>query len=48
MAILSFAKNNFPNFLNLPNSATPSASGIFHTKNQPKITTLTIKTKIAN
>ena len=58
MAVLSFAKNKFPKFLSLSNTATPSAPGIFHTKygsketttqkNQPNITTLTIKTKIAN
>ena len=56
MAVLCFAKNKFPNFLYLSNSATPSASGIHkiwikrncHTKNQLKIATLTIKTKIAN
>ena len=58
MAVLSFAKNKFPKFLSLSNSTTPSAPGIFHTKYgsketttqkiSKKITTLTIKTKIAN
>jgi len=32
MAVLSFAKNKFPKFLSLSNTATPSAYGIFHTK----------------
>ena len=32
MAVLSFAKNKFPKFLSLSNTATPSAPGIFHTK----------------
>ena len=58
MAVLSFTKNKSPKFLSLSNTAAPNAPGIFHTKygskeataqkNQPKITTLTIKTKIAN
>jgi len=39
MAILSFAKNKFPNFFTLSNSATPSAFGIFHTNYGPKETT---------
>ena len=39
MAVLSFAKNKSPKFLPLSNSATPSASGIFHTKYGPKETT---------
>jgi len=39
MAVLSLAKNKFPNFLFLSNSATPSASGIFHTKYGSKETT---------
>jgi len=39
MAVLSFAKNKFPNFLYLSNSATPSASGIFHIKYGSKETT---------
>jgi len=39
MAVLSFAKNKFPNFLSLSNSATPSAPGIFHTKYGSKETT---------
>jgi len=39
IAVLSFAKNKFPNFLSLSNSATPSASGIFHTKYGSKETT---------
>ena len=58
MAVLSFAKHKSPKVLPLSNSATPSAPGIFHRiygsketttqKKHPKITTLTIKTKIAN
>ena len=32
MVVLSFAKNKFPNILYLSNSATTSASRIFHTK----------------
>ena len=58
MAILSFAKNKFPKSLSLSNTTTPSAPDIFHKKygskeattqkNQPKITTLTIKTKTTN
>ena len=32
MAVLSFAKNKFPKFLSLSNTATLSAPGIFHTK----------------
>ena len=58
MVVLSFAKNKFPKFLSLSNSTTPSAPGIFHKKygsketttqkNQPNITTLTIKTNVAN
>ena len=58
MTVLSFAKNKFQKFLSLSNNATPSAPDIFHTKYvskgttiqkiQPKITTLTIKTKILN
>ena len=58
MVVLSFAKNKFPKFFSLSNSTTPSAPGIFHkkiwikrnyhTENQLKITTLTIKTKIVN
>ena len=39
MAVLSIAKNKFPNFLSLSNSATPSAPDIFHTKYGPKETT---------
>jgi len=39
MAVLSFAKNKFPNFLSLSNTATLSAPGIFHTKYGPKETT---------
>ena len=36
MAILSFAKNKFPKFLSLSNTATPTAPSIFHTKYGPK------------
>jgi len=36
MAVLSFAKNKFSNFLNLSNPATPSVPGIFHTKYESK------------
>jgi len=39
MAVLSFAKHKSPKVLPLSNSATPSASGIFHTKYGPKETT---------
>jgi len=39
MVVLSFAKNKFPIFLSLSNSATPSAPGIFHTKYGSKETT---------
>jgi len=39
VAVLSFAKNKFPNFLYLSNSATPSAYGILHTKYGSKETT---------
>jgi len=57
MPVLSFSKNKFQNFLSLSNNATPNALGIFHTKYgskeaitqiQPKITSLTIKTKIVS
>ena len=36
MAVLSFAKNKFPKFLSLSNTATPTAPSIFHTKYGPK------------
>ena len=39
MVVLSFAKNKFPKFLSLSNTATPSAPGIFHTKYGSKETT---------
>ena len=39
MAVLSFAKNKFPKFLSLSNTATPSAPDIFHTKYGSKETT---------
>ena len=38
MAVLSFAKNKFQNFLSLSNTATPSDPGIFHTKYRSKET----------
>jgi len=48
MVVLSFAKNKFPKFLYLSNSATPSASGIFHTKYESKETTTQKKAKNNN
>ena len=38
MAVLSFVKNKSLKFLPLSNSASPSASGTFHTKYGPKET----------
>ena len=37
MAVLSFAKNKFPKFVSLSNTATPSAPGIFYTMDQKKL-----------
>jgi len=39
MAVFSFAKNKFPKFLSLSNTAIPRAPGIFHTKYESKETT---------
>ena len=39
MAVLSFVKNKFPNFLSLSNTTTPSAPSIIHTKYGSKETT---------
>ena len=39
MAVLSFAKNKFPKFVSLSNTATLSDPGIFHMKYGSKETT---------